>query len=66
MLRKVSDKAAQTIALLDNIALHDRLGSDTWQPDVVPFSPLALMDSLLLAACRVFPKKGCTCFITTA
>ncbi|MBG6241082.1 MAG: phosphotransferase RcsD [Candidatus Symbiopectobacterium sp. Dall1.0] len=58
LLRKASDEAAQTIALLDNIALHDRLGSDTWQPDVVPFSPLAMMDSLLLASLPRLSQKG--------
>ncbi|MGG2140234.1 phosphotransferase RcsD [Symbiopectobacterium sp. RP] len=58
LLRKASDEAAQTIALLDNIALHDRLGSDTWQPDVVPFSPLAMMDSLLLANLPRLSQKG--------
>ncbi|MGX8943169.1 phosphotransferase RcsD [Symbiopectobacterium sp. Eva_TO] len=58
LLRKPSDEAAQTIALLDNIALHDRLGSDTWQPDVVPFSPLAMMDSLLLASLPRLSQKG--------
>ncbi|MGL9720628.1 Hpt domain-containing protein [Symbiopectobacterium sp.] len=58
LLRKASDEAAQTIALLDNIALHDRLGSDTWQPDVVPFSRLAMMDSLLLASLPHLSQKG--------
>lgn len=58
LLRKASDEASQTIALLDNIALHDRLGSDTWQPDVVPFSPLAMMDSLLLASLPRLSQKG--------
>ncbi|WP_291971245.1 phosphotransferase RcsD [Candidatus Symbiopectobacterium sp.] len=58
LLRKASDEAAQTIALLDNIALHDRLGSDTWQQDVVPFSPLAMMDSLLLASLPRLSQKG--------
>ncbi|WP_291830072.1 phosphotransferase RcsD [Candidatus Symbiopectobacterium sp. PLON1] len=58
LLRKASDETAQTIALLDNIALHGRLGSDTWQPDVVPFSPLAMMDSLLLASLPRLSQKG--------
>lgn len=58
LLRKASDETAQTIALLDNIALHDRLDSDTWQPDVVPFSPLAMMDSLLLASLPRLSQKG--------
>lgn len=58
LVRKASDETAQTIALLDNIALHDRLDGDTWQPEVVPFSPLAMMDSLLLASLPRLSQKG--------
>ncbi|MCW2478365.1 phosphotransferase RcsD, partial [Candidatus Symbiopectobacterium sp. NZEC135] len=58
LLRKASDETAQTIALLDNIALHDRLDNDTWQPDVAPFSPLAMMDNLLLASLPRLSQKG--------
>ncbi|MCW2474705.1 phosphotransferase RcsD [Candidatus Symbiopectobacterium sp. NZEC151] len=58
LLGKASDETAQTIALLDNIALHDQLDSDAWQPEVVPFSPLAMMDSLLLASLPRLSQKG--------
>lgn len=58
LLRKASDETAQTIALLDNIALHDRLDNDTLQPDLVSFSPLAMMDSLLLASLPRLSQKG--------
>lgn len=62
LLRKAMEETSQTLALLDNIALHDRLDNESWQPEKAPFSPLAMMDALLLAHLPRLAEKGLQLF----
>lgn len=57
-LRRLTQEASQTLALLDNIALQEKLETEGWAPSVATFSPLAMMDALLLACLPRINQKG--------
>lgn len=57
-LRRLTQEARQTLDLLDNIALQETLENEGWTPTIETFSPLSMMDALLLAALPRIHQKG--------